>query len=387
MRSRSLLLMFGLFILVAGGIFAYQFLRSQSKPPTTSSQPQIFSNSDQPVAQPVASPQNVVVPVADTLVEVIVGTAQLSSSGGSQVTLTDASDSATVQSGDTIHTGDNTVATVDYQDGTVVRMGANTTITIKEKAGTAANSTIEKVQESLGTIYVRFRKILGVRDGLDVETPSVVAAVRGTKFNLTVSKDKESKLIVMEHTVQVKEKDAKTGTVMDNTLASVSEQQQMKSIVFQRRRIKNHLVIGKLAPEDHEKEWLDFNGNADTFLDASPSAELQSQIASGAAQASSSGQIRKRRVRKFLEPRVRDLLLKIGLTNTTSPSPSVKPTTSMPGTGLTRCLVQTSQGQFPMTCVGADKNAVRVVTDSGNDNTCANNCTVMPLAAYAQRNG
>lgn len=61
--------------------------------------------------------------------------------------------------------------------------------------------------------------------------------------------------------------------------------------------------------------------------------------------------------------------------------------TSMPGEGNTRTRVVTDSGTFTLSCIGAAKGSVRVVTDSGNDSDCANDCTVLSLADYAARNG
>jgi hypothetical protein len=61
---------------------------------------------------------------------------------------------------------------------------------------------------------------------------------------------------------------------------------------------------------------------------------------------------------------------------------------TMPGAGYTRSSVTTTSGTtHTLWCAGANKNQVRVVTDSGNDSDCRNDCTVMPLADYVSRNG
>lgn len=60
---------------------------------------------------------------------------------------------------------------------------------------------------------------------------------------------------------------------------------------------------------------------------------------------------------------------------------------SMPGEGFSKTRVVTDQGTLTLSCVGARIGSVRVVTDSGNDSDCDNDCTVLSLADYAARNG
>ena len=359
------------FLLGAGAVFAYIRLRPQyhvQQPEPVadfSPVPTDIPMSPSPSATPSATPTGPTLEIVHGSVIVKEGTMQQ--------TYTEASPSAAVQPDDTVQTRDNSVAIVDYHQGTVVRLGANTTVVV-EAQDTSSGSPIEKIQEVAGTIFVRFQKILGVREGFDAETPTIVAAVRGTAYTLsTDQKTLRSKLITVEHIVDVLEKDPKTGKPKEETRQHVGEHQQL--IHDLKKRI--HLKVSKFLAEDDEQEWLDFNAAADLFDQRNP-------------QATESAALKPQHHRFW--PLAEDLFKKIlkkraagGASG--AQTTGLTPITSMPGAGFTRSLVKTSTGEYPLTCIGADKNSMHVVTDSGNDNTCANNCTVMPLDAYAQRNG
>ena len=74
-----------------------------------------------------------------------------------------------------------------------------------------------------------------------------------------------------------------------------------------------------------------------------------------------------------------------------TPTPTLKPTqkpiTGPPGAGYTNGVVHTEKGDFSATILTVDLNTARMVTDTGNDGDCGNNCTVMSLQNYVNRNG
>lgn len=58
-----------------------------------------------------------------------------------------------------------------------------------------------------------------------------------------------------------------------------------------------------------------------------------------------------------------------------------------PSGGYSRVGVQTSRGTFTTDVVSVDLNAVQVVTVTGNESNCDNDCGVKPLAAYIAEQG
>lgn len=58
-----------------------------------------------------------------------------------------------------------------------------------------------------------------------------------------------------------------------------------------------------------------------------------------------------------------------------------------PGSGFSRQSVATSIGNFTVSLVAADLNSTKVIVDTASESTCANDCPVLPLAAYVARSG
>lgn len=97
--------------------------------------------------------------------------------------------------GDTLRTNATGHLAILFSDDTQVRMGRNTTLVVK-KIGEASDS--EFALEN-GTIWARAAR---GGEGLTVETPAAVAAIRGTDWTMTVEGDKTS-LIVLEGVVEL----------------------------------------------------------------------------------------------------------------------------------------------------------------------------------------
>lgn len=74
-------------------------------------------------------------------------------------------------------------------------------------------------------------------------------------------------------------------------------------------------------------------------------------------------------------------------TPTPTPKPTLKPITGPPGAGYTSGTVHTEKGDFTATILTVDLNSARMLTDTGNDGDCGNNCTVTTLQNYVNRNG
>jgi len=72
---------------------------------------------------------------------------------------------------------------------------------------------------------------------------------------------------------------------------------------------------------------------------------------------------------------------------TGTPKPSVAPVSGPPGAGYSTITVATEKGNFSASVLSIDLNSARMITDTGNDSDCADNCTAMSLADYVARNG
>ncbi|MDP3998640.1 MAG: phosphodiester glycosidase family protein [bacterium] len=60
---------------------------------------------------------------------------------------------------------------------------------------------------------------------------------------------------------------------------------------------------------------------------------------------------------------------------------------SLPTSSYSRQMVSTDRGSFLVDIVAAQVGSTRVIVDTASDEDCSNNCPVLPLATYVQRNG
>ncbi len=66
---------------------------------------------------------------------------------------------------------------------------------------------------------------------------------------------------------------------------------------------------------------------------------------------------------------------------------SVPENNQAPNSGFSKQKVTVNNEQFLVDIVAADLNSTKVVVDTASDNTCTDNCPVLPLATYAARSG
>lgn len=68
--------------------------------------------------------------------------------------------------------------------------------------------------------------------------------------------------------------------------------------------------------------------------------------------------------------------------------PAAQASQALPGAGsYSRQSVKTDRGDFVVSLIAEKTASVKMITDTGNDDTCFDNCTVLPLASYVARNG
>jgi len=71
---------------------------------------------------------------------------------------------------------------------------------------------------------------------------------------------------------------------------------------------------------------------------------------------------------------------------TGGPKPEPPAQSGPPGAGLTSVNVATEKGNFKASILMIDLNGAKMVTDTGNDGDCGNDCTTLPLKDYVARN-
>lgn len=79
----------------------------------------------------------------------------------------------------------------------------------------------------------------------------------------------------------------------------------------------------------------------------------------------------------------------VPVTSTPTPTPTKsepRAVSGPPGSGLTSMNVATEKGNFSVSVLMIDLNGAKMVTDTGNDGDCGNDCTTLPLKDYVTRN-
>lgn len=67
-------------------------------------------------------------------------------------------------------------------------------------------------------------------------------------------------------------------------------------------------------------------------------------------------------------------------------TPTPKPVSGPPGTGLSTLVVSTPLGNFSATVLSLDLTSTRMITDTASDSDCSDSCPTLPLKDYVTRN-
>src|SRR5690606_19715234 len=101
-----------------------------------------------------------------------------------------------VTEGDTIRTGKNGYARVEFDRNNATSLGGNTTITIAElRNRNGVPST--KVKQRSGGVWNKAKKTVGAGNVYEVATPTSIMGVRGTMF-LTYIENERTRLTVLD---------------------------------------------------------------------------------------------------------------------------------------------------------------------------------------------
>lgn len=115
-------------------------------------------------------------------------------------------DTMILEKGDMIKTDLNGEAEVLIGEGSVIRLSPNTEIIINEKTLSSLWEQEVNISVNQGKIWFRILKIFDKNSVWEVETPNVVATVRGTAFGIEVLNSEEVNVFVAESEVIVENK-------------------------------------------------------------------------------------------------------------------------------------------------------------------------------------
>ncbi|MBD3345614.1 MAG: hypothetical protein GF401_11180 [Chitinivibrionales bacterium] len=100
--------------------------------------------------------------------------------------------------GDQLYTQPESFVEIRYSKGQILRMDESTKITIEE-----SSEKTTKTKSSIGRIWVNMKKMVTQGDEFQVATPTAVAAIRGTVFNINTDKDSSTSVDVYDGKVAV----------------------------------------------------------------------------------------------------------------------------------------------------------------------------------------
>ena len=138
---------------------------------------------------------------ASATLRIHVGTVEVQSGSGDFAAATDGQ---TVAEGDTIRTGSDGRASIDWPDGSVTRLDVDTTFRIDRlRSGSvlAPSTSVEATQDT-GNTYSRVTEIVEGGDRFSIDTPTASAAVQGTEYYVLVDGD-SSTVVVTDGAVVV----------------------------------------------------------------------------------------------------------------------------------------------------------------------------------------
>jgi uncharacterized protein YaiE (UPF0345 family) len=100
--------------------------------------------------------------------------------------------------GDQVYSHEESFVEIRYTIGTVLRMDEKTKVTVE-----ASSERTIKTKSAIGNVWVNMRKLVSSGKEFQVSTPTAVAAIRGTVFDMSSIPDSASYVAVFEGKVAV----------------------------------------------------------------------------------------------------------------------------------------------------------------------------------------
>ncbi|GBC98384.1 hypothetical protein HRbin17_00896 [bacterium HR17] len=110
-----------------------------------------------------------------------------------------------VLAGTVLRTGPNGQVRLRWVDEVEVRIGPNTQLKVTRSSYDRVTKSLEALfRLNLGTVFVSLRRRLPAQSRLELQTPAITAAVRGTAFEVNVRSDGATRLKVAHGVVVVR---------------------------------------------------------------------------------------------------------------------------------------------------------------------------------------
>ncbi len=107
---------------------------------------------------------------------------------------------AYLNQGDQVRTGASSKASIFYTEGSEIRIASNSVLALKGKQAQAGKGERNVTKLPQGKLWAKFLK---QETSQWIETPSAVAAVKGTEFEITVVNNDRTDVLVMEGLLQL----------------------------------------------------------------------------------------------------------------------------------------------------------------------------------------
>jgi hypothetical protein len=110
-----------------------------------------------------------------------------------------------VLAGTTVKTGKDSFVILHWVDEVEMRIGPNTQLKVTRSSFNRATKALDALfRLDLGVVFVNLKRKLPARSRLELETPAITAAVRGTAYRVEVKPDGETRLEVEHGVVSVR---------------------------------------------------------------------------------------------------------------------------------------------------------------------------------------
>ena len=165
-----------------------------------------------------------------------------------ETTWTPAEDEVMLSVGDGIRTGAASTATLRFQDGSIARINAESTLVLAALSDDEGQSV--SLQLVTGEVWSRVQQ-LAPGGSFDVRTPTTLALVRGTEFNVSVDAAGETVVETLEHSVDVATIETdEDGTEILSPQGSVEEGREARITLAMMRDLAEQRVALRAAKKD-----------------------------------------------------------------------------------------------------------------------------------------
>jgi hypothetical protein len=165
---------------------------------------------------------------------------------------------------DSIKTGDNSTASIILFKSSIIRLNSNTEVTLQEIIEEEETSVV--ISQKEGRTWNTVRKISGI-DNYEVQTPTTVASVRGTSYDVNILPDGNTTIGVVEGTVNIT-------VIINGTVIGTVQVNENESVTVKPSDLSQSIIINPFVKD----EWVLINEDKDILSFEDVKADLYSRI-------------------------------------------------------------------------------------------------------------